>query len=296
MRVKSKNYAGSQFRKAGEALDPVKRQQVYDAALVAAKDAFGDRYEIIENNGRIDLGAKLDMPGLSPQQYAISQIMKADKVASGNEFNRSYNLEPDSINAALLQGAQFGIFGKPTIGKIIGGGGAETGRWADKVVQEKFAQTGQEMGSGVDSITGAYLASDDYDMGHIYAGNNYAKKKSHPRNTRVESKHENRGYQNYEGDQLLDVTERRLYGGTAIKLGKQGSTLDQRQRIAAEARMRNGRINKAALDRAYSELGTPRIHDLQDMLAMQSVLDRVPPEQQAQVMIDLGMATADQIL
>jgi hypothetical protein len=296
MRVKSKNYAGSQFRKAGEALDPTKRQQVYDDALVAAKDAFGDRYEIIENNGRIELGAKLDMPGLSPQQYAISQIMKADKVASGNEFNRSYNLEPDSINAALLAGAQFGIFGKPTIGKIISGGGAETGRWADKVVQEKFAQTGQEMGSGIDSITGGYLASDDYDMGHIYAGNNYAKKKSHPRNTRVESKHENRGYQNYEGDQLLDVTERRLYGGTAIKLGKQGSTLDQRQRIAAEARMRNGRINRAALDRAYSDLGTSKINKLQDMLALQSVLDRVPVEQQAQVMIDLGMATADQIL
>ena len=209
-RVHRKNDTGTKFGKAGEAVDPTKRRRIYDAALIAAKDAFGDRYEIIENNGRIDLGAKLDMPGLSPQQYAISQILKADKVASGNEFNRSYNLEPDGTHAALLQGAQFGIFGKPTINKIIGGGGAETGRWADKVVQEKFAQTGQEMGSGIDSITGGYLASDDYDMGHIYAGKNYAKKKSFPCNTRVESKHENSGYQNYEGDELLDLAERRL--------------------------------------------------------------------------------------
>ena len=293
-RIKPPQYKSGTYRKAGQALDPAALKKVHDDAFIAAHDAFGDRYDIVDDGVTISLGAKKDMPGLSPQQYAISQILKEHAVKTGHEFDRAHNLTPDYVHAALLAGAQHGVFGKPAISKIIGGGGVDINSWADPVIQRKFAETGQEMASGIDSVTGGYLASDDYDMGHIYAGNAYKNKKSFPRNTRVESKHENRAYQADEGDALLGRVERRL-DKTAISLGKALSNLQQRQAIAEASKTKGGKVQRAKLNRAYSELGQTRVEELQDMIAKQSILERVPPELQEQVMLELGMATSDQL-
>ena len=207
-----------------------------------------------------------------------------------------YELTPSSLNKTLVEAAQLGIIDKPSINRIIGGGGVQTAAWDDAVLQAKFGQTGQEMASGIDVLTGGPVYTDAYDMGHIYASKPHPHKKHMPRNTRVESKHENRGYQDFEGEALLSVIDNRLKD-TAIAIGREKASREQIADIEnRNVRGPQARINQAGVDREFRDIGQERVNELDSILSAQMVIDSMPPEQRTKAMLALGMVTPDQVL
>ena len=294
-------FAGPKYRMAGKALDPEERTRIFDSAVIAAQDAFGDRFElnIDPKRQRITVGKKLDLPGLSPLQQAANELLKRDQILRGDEFNRSYETTPSSLNSALIEAAQYGMIPKGSIDAVISGGGVPINEWADKVIFEKFGQTGQEMGSGIDVMHGGPVFTDDVDKGHIYAGEKYPHKAHMPRNTRVESKSENRGYQDFEGEALLDTIDNRLYGikdtSAAYRLGRQGMPDIEYQELRERYPRRAGGYNESAIAREVAERGTREINELEATLKAQMIVDSVPFEQQGAVMKALGMVAPGDI-
>ncbi len=297
---KQRPYAGAQYRKAGERLDPAQFQKARDAALVAAQDAFGDRFEIIPGERNITIGAKLEQPGLSPQQLALSQLQKRNTIEGGRENVRTYELTPDDINIALVKGAELGIFDNASINRIISGGGVDITNWADKVRQRKFGETGQEFGSGIDVVTGGPIVGADIDKGHIFAGNKHEHMRNFPENTRAEYKYDNRAFGDAEGTALEQRVDNRLYGpgvkGAAFAVGQQNIGSTRMAALVDNAKTKGGKIQDAPLRKAIAAEVRPDIDELDAMLVKQRIVDSLPFEKQGPAMLALGMVEPSDIL
>ena len=276
-------YPGRDYRRAGEALSTEEFAQAYDNTLQAAKDAFGERYAVTGDGTQVSIGSPLPMPGLTNQQQAINQILKEERVAAGNEFERQYELTPNALNKALVLGADLGIIRRPSITRVISGGEAKIADWKGKAAHKKLGQTGQELASGIDVLIGGPIFSDKYDMGHIYPKNKYPAMQSYPTNTRAESNVESIGYQDFTGEDLLSVVQNRLYGtgdnSTAVRLGQERATPEQLATIDAEA-VRAGRPNQADRNRRFAAIGQEVIDDLKGTISLQKIIDSLPYDQQ----------------